>query len=499
MEEQKTTTSSYTHILKYTGIFGGVQSIGILVGIIRNKLCAVILGPEGFGLITLFTSTVTFVSTLSDLGLSFSAVRHVSELFESGDKSKIDHFIKVVRAWSLLTALAGMLLCIVLSPLLNKWTFECGDHTLHFVLLSPIVALTAITGGEMAILKGARRLRSLALISIYSVIASLFISVPIYYIWGEAGIVPTMVVNALAVMLITIAYSYHLYPLTSLFTNGFVSEGLGMVKLGISFLLAGILGNGAELVIRSFLNNASSVDTLGLYNAGYVIVFTYASMVFTAMETDYFPRLSSVNHDVAAINQTVNRQIEVSLLIIAPMLVLFTILLPILLPLLYSSNFAPVVGMAQVAVISMFFRALTLPVSYITLAKGDSIAYLTLEALSDVIFVLLIMFGFNIFGLYGTGLALATAGFIDFILVNVYAHVRYQYSISNYVLNVFLLQLPLLIAAYLLTYIDIQWLYWLSESLLATISLFISIRKLHSKTSLWNTLGTKLKSKFRYE
>ncbi len=94
----KKVENSYSHVLKYTGIFGGVQGISILVGIIRNKLCAVILGPEGFGLITLFTSTVTFVSTLSDLGLSFSAVRHVSELFESGDKSKIDHFIKVVKS-----------------------------------------------------------------------------------------------------------------------------------------------------------------------------------------------------------------------------------------------------------------------------------------------------------------------------------------------------------------------------------------------------------------
>ena len=155
--------------------------------------------------------------------------------------------------------------------------------------------------------------------------------------------------------------------------------------------------------------------------------------------------------------------------------------------------------MAQVAVISMFFRALTLPVSYITLAKGDSVAYLILETIYDIVFVVLIIFGFKYLGLFGTGLALATAGFIDFVLVNVYAHIRYKYTISNYVLNVFLLQLPLLIVAYLLTYIDIQWLYWLSESLLATVSLVISIRKLHSKTSLWTTLGTKLKSKFSYE
>lgn len=44
---------SYTSILKYTGLFGGVQGLGILMGIVRNKLVAVILGPDGMGLISL--------------------------------------------------------------------------------------------------------------------------------------------------------------------------------------------------------------------------------------------------------------------------------------------------------------------------------------------------------------------------------------------------------------------------------------------------------------
>jgi O-antigen/teichoic acid export membrane protein len=497
--ESKNTENSYTHILKYTGIFGGVQGIGILVGIIRNKLCAVILGPEGFGLISLLNSTVNFVSSISNLGLSFSAVRHISELFEHGDKSKIDHFINVVRAWSLLTALAGMLLCIVLSPLLNKWTFSWGDHTMHFILLSPMVAIAAITGGETAILKGTRRLRSLAFISIITVFASLFISVPIYYIWGESGIVPSLVGTALAIMLVTIWYSYHLYPLKPIFTKDSIVDGLGMLKLGVSFLFAGILGSGAELVIRSFLNNTSTLDNVGLYNAGYVIVFTYASMVFTAMETDYFPRLSSINHDVQAVNQTVNRQIEVSLLIISPMLVLFTIILPILMLLLYSSKFTPVVGMAQISVFSMFFRALTLPVSYITLAKGDSVAYLLLETIYDIVFVVLIIYGFNMFGLKGTGLALTIAGIIDFILINSFTHIRYKYTVSRTVIVVMSIQLPLLAITYALTYILNPWLYWSSGFIIFCVSSWISISRLHSKTSLWNSLSKKLKSKFRYE
>jgi len=93
----------YNHILKYTSIFGGVQGLNILISLVRNKIVALLLGPEGMGLVSLFQTTVNFISQSTNLGVSFSAVRNVSELFDAGDEARITHFIKVVRAWSLLT------------------------------------------------------------------------------------------------------------------------------------------------------------------------------------------------------------------------------------------------------------------------------------------------------------------------------------------------------------------------------------------------------------
>ena len=55
-------TDSYNHILRYTGLFGGVQGLNILVGVVRNKLVAMILGPDGMGLISLFNSTLKLMS-----------------------------------------------------------------------------------------------------------------------------------------------------------------------------------------------------------------------------------------------------------------------------------------------------------------------------------------------------------------------------------------------------------------------------------------------------
>ena len=172
---------SYGHVLKYTGIFGGVQGLNILISLVRNKIVALLLGPEGMGLVSLFQTTVNFISQSTNLGVSFSAVRNVSELFDAGDETRITHFIKVVRAWSLLTGLVGMLLCIVIGPMLSDFTFSWGNHTLHFVFLSPLVALLAIAGGETAILKGARQLKSLAVIQVYSILSASFI-VPIVFI-----------------------------------------------------------------------------------------------------------------------------------------------------------------------------------------------------------------------------------------------------------------------------------------------------------------------------
>ena len=487
---------NYSHVLKYTGIFGGVQGLNIMISLVRTKLIALLLGPSGMGLASLFNNATSLVSQATNLGISFSAVKHISALFEENDEEKISHFVKVVRVWSLITALLGMAVCVMVGPLLNDYTFSWGNHTLHFVLLSPAVGLLAITGGETAILKGARRLRSLAVIQLYSIFAALLISVPLYYFFGQTGIVPVIVLLALVSMLLTINFSYRLYPLRLDGARGVLGEGISMVKLGVAFVLAGVLGSGAEMLVRSYLNVKGDLDVVGLYNAGFMLTITYASMVFSAMETDYFPRLSSVCKDVTMLNQTVNRQIEVSLLIVSPMLAALIIALPVLLPLLYSSKFLPVIAMAQVAVFSMYVKSISLPISYITLAKGDSVAYMVIEACYDVVFVLLIMVGYWLWGLYGTGLALSLSYLLDFAIVGGYAYFHYHYRLSVQVLYYAAIQIVLGIAIYIVSLIDNPVLYWVLGSLLCLVSLLISVFILHQKTSLWSALMNKFRAKF---
>ena len=475
---------SYKHVLKYTGVFGGVQGMNVLIGLVRNKFVAMLLGPGGMGLVSLLNTTVQLISQATHLGISMSAVRQISEYYDAGDYEQAAHYVKVVRGWCLLTALVGMLVCVLLGPFFSDATFAWGNHTLHFVLLAPAIGMLAITGGESAILKGQRRLGALAIVQITAALASLVISVPIYYFFWQAGIVPVIVLMAFVTMCATLWFSWRIFPLRLRGTRGILGEGMGMVRLGVAFTLAGIIGSAAEMFIRSYLNVVGDLEILGLYNAGYMITITYAGMVFSAMESDFYQRLSAVNHDIEASNLTVNRQIEVSLLMIAPMLTALIVLLPVLIPQLFTSEFLPVVPMAQVAALAMFFKVLTLPVAYITLARGYSMTYLLLESAYFVVFVSLLVVGYQQWELMGTGIAITLAHVFECLMIHLYAYKKYGYRRSAAVSRYFVILFALGCLAYTFTILLDGIAYWAVELLLVVASSLYAFQNLKSSSQV---------------
>ena len=346
----------------------------------------------------------------------------------------------------------------------------------HFVLLAPTVAMLAITGGETAILKSARRLRNLAKVSVWNVFLALVFTTPIIYFYGQKGIIPTITLITFTQMLLTIRYSHRVFPWSFHFERSLWGEGLPMIRLGIAFVVAGIFGSGADFLIRASLNNIASLNMLGLYNAGFMMSVTYAGMVFTSMETDYYPRLAAVGHDVHQMSNTVNHQVEVSLLMISPLLVAFSIGAPIIVQLLYSKEFLDVVPMIQITVLAMYLRAMKLPVAYLTLAKGDSWSYLFLEAYSAVVMVIAVVGGYMLFGLPGTGAGLLVTGLIDIIVVNIFTRYKYHYKVSSTVFRFAKYQLPIALAVYAITCCLHGWLYWASGIVMGLLSLWISFR-----------------------
>jgi hypothetical protein len=111
------------------------------------------MGTVGIGLIGLYNRTVQMFCDCTNLSLSYSAVRKLSDVYENSTADEVAHYVKVTRSIALLTGIAGMLLFIIFSPLVMEFFADGGDYSSwYFVLLSPVILFMAVSGGEVAVM-----------------------------------------------------------------------------------------------------------------------------------------------------------------------------------------------------------------------------------------------------------------------------------------------------------------------------------------------------------
>ena len=429
LHNPETSDTSYDHVLKYTGIFGGVQGLKMLISVARVKLTAYLLGSWGMGLITAYNTVSDFLNKASNMGIPLNATRKTSELFEVGADDQIEHQVMVIRTWVLWSAFLSVLICLFFSPVISYFFFDHDWHRWPAVMLTSLIAVTNIIAeGECSILKGLRQVRKVAVIETILALGTLICTIPLYYVFGIRGVILGLIACGFLSAIVHFAFSLRLVKYrVKLFSQKTFCEGIPLIKVGIPYVLAGIANSGLQMIIPAIILAHHTMTELGYYNAGWNLMFGYAGLVFLALESDYFPRLSAVNTDKRRMNDTINQQIDVCALILSPLLILLVVFMPFVLELLFEEEFLVVEGMATLAVFYPFLRCLALPMGYSVLAKGHSIAFLVLEVCYDIFFGVLVWWCYNSFGLVGAGIALSVGALYDVVVYFIYCHVRYGF------------------------------------------------------------------------
>jgi len=490
--EGKKSESGYDRIIKYTGVFGGVQTLSNLITVVKGKLVAHFIGPAGMGIAYAFNRTIDLVSKTTDLGISFSAVKTISE---STAEEARQRQLLIVRSWSLWLGIIGTVACFLLAPLFSRLSFD-GDYsyTLSFQLLSLVVGFTSVTSGERAIMKGTHLLKQLAMNQIWVVLATLVIATPIYMWLGMVGIVPVLVLTAFSTMVLTCWYSFRAWPYkVALFSKAVFREGGYIVRLGVNYTIAGFLGSGALFYISSYVMEHGSAEDVGFYSNAVILVSYLSMLVFSAVETDFFPRLSAVNRDRTQSNLLVNEQIEVLVLLIAPLILVFLLALPIIIPLLLKRSFMPMLEFTQWAALALFFTALTRPMSFMSLSKGDSFTYLMQELFYDLFMVVAMVLGYRFGGLSWAGIGLFAAAVFDWLLNYTITAVRYGFRTSGKVRLFAVVHLLLLATMLAVLRLTQGWICWVGGAVVLLISAAVSFHYLYKETDLLQKIVAKLR------
>lgn len=447
MSEHQT---SYRQIMKATSLFGGVQVFQIIISIIRSKFVAVLLGPAGMGVVGLLTSTTGFVSALTNFGLGTSAVKNISESNATQNEQRIATVITVMRRMVWITGLLGTVLILVLSPWLSQITFGNKDYTLAFIWISITLLFNQLSSGQLVLLQGLRKLQSLAKANLFGSIVGLLITVPLYYKFGIKGIVPVILLTSFSALFFSWYFSRKVEVKSVKITKETaITEGKEMLVMGFAISLSGLATVASAYLLRIYISRTGNVADVGLYTAGFTIIGTYVGMIFTAMGTDYYPRLAAVAHDDELCKQSMNQQAEIALLILAPILIAFLVFINWAVILLYSAQFVAVTGMVYWAALGMFFKAGSWAVAFVFLAKGASKLFFWNELIGSSYTLLFNILGYHFYGLTGLGLSFFITYIIYLIQVYLIAKIKYEFSFEKSYLLLFVNQFALALTSFI--------------------------------------------------
>lgn len=429
--ESSENKNTYGSIFKSTALFGFVQVVRLLVGVIKNKIVAVILGPQGLGIISIYNNVINLIKTGAGLGISQSAVKDVSEANALNDRARFSRTISITNKIVLFTSLLGLVLTIIFSPILSKWGFGDYSYIIPIVILSISVAFEIFVENQLAILKGMRQLKALALASIIGSVVALLTGVPCILIWGVKGIVPSIILSSVSAAYVSNFYVKKIeYDKIALTTREVINEGGPMIKMGIALMLSSFLSYFFDIIILGVIQNNGGLAYVGFFNAGTVLIGSYFGTITKAMNTDYYPRISAVNNDNSKLQDEVFKQSKVALVLLIPLAVLFILFSPLLIRILYSTEFSIVTQYTDWAVFGIMLGVVSDCIGFILIAKQESKLYLTISILFKVVLLPIFIVLYHYYGLIGLGIAYTINVALQLLVYGIIAAKRYKIRIE---------------------------------------------------------------------
>ena len=385
---------------------GGAAGINLLLGMVRVKFAAVLIGTTGVGLNASFTAIQGLIGTLAGLGIQSSAVREIAAAVGKGDEQAVGRVVLALRRTCWLTGLVGMAAMMLVSPFLSQITFGHRDYTLDIAALGVIILFGNLSGGQMALIQGTRRIGDMARANIYGAVAGTVAAIGFYGVLGLRGIVPTLV----AVSAIQLALSWYfarqvpIPPVALSFRESFI-EAQSFIVLGVVFTWSSLMSTGAHYLTVTFVTQQHGESVLGIYSAAFALSALFVNFVLQAMGADYYPRLSAESGNNKNINKLANEQIQIGAILATPGLIATIVYAEIAIKLLYTAEFLGGVAILQVFVFGCFGRVVGWPTGFILLAKKKDAWFFFTQTLYALINITLVFFALKAFGLIGTAIA----------------------------------------------------------------------------------------------
>ena len=328
--------SSSRSLIKSMLVIGSAQVVNILISIVRMKVLAVLLGPSGVGLLSIYNSLLGMVQQTAGLGMESSGVREIAS--SRGDEATLSRVRRVLFAAHLIQGTLAMIAVWLLRERIAIWLFGDALRATEVGLIGIAILLGLLASAQTALLQGLRKIGDLGRVTVIGAFIGTLVGLAAVWLQGERGLIWFILVQPLASSFNCPAL--HTSPAQTHGSTPVACRDVGSLEAhgqARRCLHAGGLATAATLLlVRSLISQELGLDAAGYFAAAWGITMTYVGFLLGAMGADYYPRLTEVIHDKVAAVRLMNDQAQLGLAIGGPVLLLLIGLAPWVITLLYS-------------------------------------------------------------------------------------------------------------------------------------------------------------------
>lgn len=415
-----TGSASYRRILRSSAITATGSGANIVIGLLKVKVLAVLLGPAGVGLMGLYQNLLGTAAVLAGLGIGTSGVREVARAAD--DAESFATVRRTLWASSLLLGLAALAAVWWLRRPLATIVIGDASHAEAVVWIGFGVLLTLLSSSQTALLQGLRRIGDLALVNVIAALLSAVLGIGLVRAYGEAAVVWFVVVTPAASVLVAAVFVHrqnraYLRATATPPWLRTLAQAKVLLRIGTPFMLAGLLTQATQLASRSLLVHELDITASGYFQAAWSISMTYIGFILAAMSADYYPRLAATMSNRDSAQQLVAEQAEVGLLLAGPPLLLTTAVAPWAIRLLYAESLMPAAEILRWQVVGDLLKVAAWPMGFILVAAGRGRLFLASELVWSASYLAAIFVGLGPLGVVSTGTGFGLAYGVLFLFL----------------------------------------------------------------------------------
>lgn len=385
----KKALKAHLPLILTAGAFGA-RSATLLI---RTKLIALLLGPQVYGLIALYTNIIEIYSSLGSLGLGPALVKKIPTIKEN--YRIVENFYASAYIATIASSIIISLLMIPLTLFTVSNFVDFDVNYNHIIIISLSCTLFSLSSIQQSLLFGLNKyITSYAIVTLSNVFG------------GIVGVFSIIYLNTLGAVLSLSIVPLVVFVFFSFFIAKRMDLDVKIVKLRELIRYVSALNRTAYVVLSTklialisffiaqiFIAYFFSMKWLGYFSAAYFFALFLNNIVYAYCENNLLPRLALNYSKGFDISRDLNKDICIILIIFGTSLLLASILLSQAISIIFSNQFLEAAGLFSLSLTGSLFIIVAQPAHVLLMAQKNPIHFAVAEIIWNGFWLTFIVLG----------------------------------------------------------------------------------------------------------